>query len=168
MQSFHPRRTPRTRLSRAVFTVVNIEQSGRTLSEADLAACEDRLGFHLPEPYRRFLLRNNGGRPSPDTIDIENLPGGPTDVHTLFGTDETEEIGGLDWYISTFSERIPRELVPIARDSGGNLFCISLSESDYGSVVYCDLDSSFHVGGASYYRVAPDFDSFLEDSVARG
>jgi len=142
--------------------MVVIEHSGRMLTEHDVIKIEDRLGVRFPAPYRRFLLKHNGGRPTPDTIDVEGLPGNSTDIHSIFGTDETDEVAGLGWYVSTYAGRLSGDLLPIARDSGGNLFCLSLSRSDFGSVVYCDFDPTFHLGGATYYRVAADFDSFLE------
>jgi hypothetical protein len=62
--------------------MVAIRNAGRPLSEADIASFEERIGHRLPEPYRRFLLKNNGGRPpmGVSTIDIDQLPGSPTDV----------------------------------------------------------------------------------------
>ena len=139
-----------------------IKQSGRILAEHDIAATETRLGVRFPDPYRCFLLKHNGGRPTPDTIDVEDLPGSPTDIHTIFSADESNEENGIEEYLSVYAGRISSDLLPIARDSAGNLFCISLSRADYGSVIFCDFDPNFHVGGATYYRVAADFDSFLE------
>jgi hypothetical protein len=146
--------------------MVRIRDVGRTLSEAEVVALEQRIGHHLPESYRRFLLQNNGGRPAldMDTIDIEHLPGSPTDIQVFFGIDDPVESCTIDWNLRMFENRISNQLLPIACDSFGNRFCIALSNSDYGSVVYCDFSPTFgpHVGTAIYYRVAPDFDSFLE------
>ena len=71
---------------RRVCVVVEITEEGRPLSEDDIVNLEGRIGCRLPEPYRRFLLKYNGGRPTPDadTIDIERLPGSPTDIGDAF------------------------------------------------------------------------------------
>jgi hypothetical protein len=144
-----------------------IEELGRALSEAEIAALELRVGCRLPESYRNFLLKFNGGRPAPymQVVDIENLPGGDTDVMMFFGIDRSVESSTIDWNLSALEERIGEQLLPIARDSGGNRFCINLSKNDFGSVVYCDFEPGFgfHASdSAIYYRVAPDFDSFLD------
>lgn len=146
--------------------MVRIRDAGRNISEVEVIALEQRVGHRLPEPYRRFLLQHNGGRPTldKDTVDIEHLPGSPTDVQVFFGVDDPIESCTIDWNLTTFRDRISDQLLPIACDSFGNRFCISLSGSDQGSVVYCHFSPTFgpHVGTAIYYRVAPDFDSFLE------
>jgi hypothetical protein len=149
---------------RGVFIMVEIRNSGRALSNDDIVKLEQRIRCRLPESYRRFLLKNNGGRPplNIDAIDIEHLPGAEVDVGDFFGIDDQIEACDIDWNLTTFKGRIASELLPIACDSFGNLFCVSLSDSDYGSIVYCDFDPNWHLGGATYYRVAPDFDSFLE------
>jgi cell wall assembly regulator SMI1 len=143
--------------------MIRIQETGRTLSEAEVVALERRISCRLPEPYRRFLLEHNGGRPpvNADVIDIEHLPGSEVDVKVFFGIEDPIESCNIDWNLKTFEGRIGDQLLPVACDSFGNLFCISLSPPDYGSVVYCDFDPSWHLGAAIYYRVAPDFDSFL-------
>jgi hypothetical protein len=45
-------------------TPVFLRSCGPEVSEADLAAFEATLGYPLPDDYRDFLLRYNGGRPS--------------------------------------------------------------------------------------------------------
>jgi hypothetical protein len=144
--------------------MVAIRNAGRPLSEADIASFEERIGHRLPEPYRRFLLKNNGGRPpmGVSTIDIDQLPGSPTDVGDFFGISDPPVSCDIEWNIHALENRISSHLLPIADDSGGNIFCISLSQPDFGAVVYCDFDPTWHLGGAVYYSVAPDFDNFLE------
>jgi hypothetical protein len=98
-------------------------------------------------------------------VDIEHLPGGEADVSEFFGVDDPVRSSTIEWNLINFKGRISDHMLPIAMDSGGNLFCISLSNRDFGSVVYCDFDPGFghHVSeSAIYYPVAPDFDSFLE------
>jgi hypothetical protein len=99
------------------------------------------------------------------TIDIEQLPGGEADVNVFFGIDREVVSSTIDWNLRTLEGRISNQLLPIANDSGGNRFCLSLSKADYGSVVFCDFDPGFGFHASNsviYYRVAPDFDSFLE------
>jgi hypothetical protein len=140
-----------------------IEEQGPSLTDADAAALEARLGKRLPASYRRFLLANNGGIPVPNTADVPGLHQSPTDVQELFGLGL--EIGSscIDWNIETFVGRLDPHLLPVGRDSGGNVFCLSLRAADEGAVIYCDLESVYGDYGKAppLYQVAADFDQFL-------
>lgn len=129
---------------------------GSTSSES-LEALEEQLGAHLPETYRRFLREHNGGQPTPDVVDVDGLPGSPTDIQVFFGIGCTVESSEIEWNRRTFSGRIPSRMLPIACDSGGGLFCLSLSGQDSGSVIYVDAQGPMSIE----YPVATDFDAFL-------
>lgn len=138
--------------------MTTIRRDARALTDEEIRAFEERLGWPLPEEYRRFLLENNGGRPTPDVIDINGLPGGSTDVQVFFGLDRSVKSSGLDWNLEMLRGRIDERLLPIACDSGGSVFCLSLHGIDLGCIIYCDFVES----KVSYYRVAPSFSAFLE------
>jgi SMI1-KNR4 cell-wall len=137
--------------------MIRIEEPGPSLSEIDVAGLERRVNARLPRTYRLFLVRNNGGVPIPETVDVPGAPGSPTDVQVFFGIGRGVESSDLDWNAQTFLDRIPKGILPIACDSGGNLFCVGLSDSTAGQIFYCDLERAAHL-----YLVAPDFDAFLE------
>jgi len=134
-----------------------IEGPGKPLTNDDLADLERTLRAALPSQYRGFLLRNNGGIPSPDTVDVDGVPGSPTDVQVFFGIGRPVESSDLSWNRQTFSDRLPDRMLPIACDSGGNLFCLSLSGEDAGSVIYVDLEQR----QPAFYLAAEGFDAFL-------
>src|SRR2546421_37952 len=48
-----------------MFMAPRITDSGAPPSLDDLEQTEERLGVRLPEDYRSFLLRQNGGKPTP-------------------------------------------------------------------------------------------------------
>jgi hypothetical protein len=133
------------------------EQTGRAVTNEDLHALENALQVNLPSQYRTFLLRFNGGIPSADTIDVEGLPLSPTDVQVFFGIDRAIASSDLKWNRSTFLDRLPERLLPIACDSGGNLFCILVAGQDVGSVIYADLGQPEPL----LYVAARSFDGFL-------
>jgi hypothetical protein len=145
--------------------MIEIRGAGPPLTEESLTSFERELGTSLPDSYRRFLLRNNGGRPplEKDTVDVEGLPGSPTDVQDFFGLGDPIESCDLRWNKETLCERIPDSLLAIATDSFGSAFCISLKGADRGAVSFCDLQSvAFNYeADPDFYPVAPDFDSFL-------
>ena len=124
-----------------------------------------RLGVTLPDQYRRFLLDFNGGTPTPDTVDIKDLPGASADVQIFFGIGRSVESSDLEWNLATLAERLEEGLLPIASDSGGSVFCLSLQGRGRGAVLYCDLQSVFANFGANpkLYPVASEFEAFLKN-----
>jgi hypothetical protein len=138
--------------------IVIIQEEGRRLAESEVVAFEEELGTTLPEGYRQFLLEHNGGRPEPDVIDIEGLPGGSAEIQEFFGFGCSIESSNLDWNRAMFRTQFQEDLLPIACDSGGCIYCISIRGTRCGSIVYCDFVES----KVTYYSVAPSFETMLK------
>jgi hypothetical protein len=51
--------------------MVQITEPGPSLTDSDIHALERKVGATLPEDYRAFLLRWNGGVPEPGHFPIE-------------------------------------------------------------------------------------------------
>ena len=143
--------------------MMTLEDRGPKVAETAIASLEESLGSPLPSEYREFLIASNGGVPTPDTIDIPGFPESPTNVQVLFGVGRSVESSCLQWNLRTLAERLDPKLVPIACDSGGNVFCLSLRPPDSGAVLYCDLQAVFadYKSKPQYYAVAPSFGLFL-------
>src|SRR5882762_5438868 len=104
-----------------------IEDVGPKIETRDITALEAELGAVLPDSYREFLLLYNGGVPTPGTVDVSGLRGTPTDVQEFFGIATSLESSDLSWNLSLLSERcVGFRALPIACDSGGNLFCLKI------------------------------------------
>jgi hypothetical protein len=61
--------------------------------------------------------------------------------------------------------RLPAGLLPIAADLGGNIICISLRETDEGTVYYWDWYGQFpdpRPPDANVYPIAESFERFLK------
>ena len=134
-----------------------ISDKGKRLTEEDWADLEKESKVTLPSEYRLFLLENNGGLPKPFVVDVEGASGSPTDVQVFFGIARTIESSDLRWNRRIVSDRVPADLLPIACDSGGSLFCLSLRVRDAGSIIFVDLEQ----GDPAFYFVADGIDSFL-------
>ncbi len=137
--------------------MATIRKDARRLGEMEIVAFEARLGCSLPDDYRKFLAEYNGGKPSPDVIDVVGLPGESTDIQVFFGLDRSVASSGLDWNLQAMRGQIEERLLPIACDSGGRVFCLSLRDADRGSIIYRDLAES----EVTYYRVASSFDELM-------
>src|SRR5437899_12283709 len=55
-----PMEAVRVEIAGTIAPVILVSR-GPTISEGDIARFEDRLGYQLPEDYREFLLKYNGG-----------------------------------------------------------------------------------------------------------
>jgi cell wall assembly regulator SMI1 len=141
--------------------VTEIRDPGQPIGEQEVAAFECELGARLPADYRQFLLTNNGGRPVLDVVDIAGLLGSPTDVQVFFGLRRKFESSQLSWNLQLIAQRcLGQRVLPIACDSGGNLFCLQVSDGDGGtsSVVYLDMADA----ACTAHAVAGTFGEFLQ------
>jgi hypothetical protein len=85
--------------------------------------------------------------------------GCPIDVQVFFGIGREVDTSNLAWNLAFIGERCPNhQVLPIACDSGGNLFCLEIKDGIAAKVVYCDLDGPECV----FYKVASSFESFLK------
>ena len=125
-----------------------------------IAAFEARHRIQLPADYRRFMLENNGGRP------LQNIhPRLQTDVNWLFGFNREPAWASLDWNIENYRGRLPPHCLPLACDSGGNLFLLRLDRAHHGVIVFWDhereveADDGTHIQGMPV--AAKNFSDFL-------
>lgn len=135
-----------------------IENAGPRIQPADIAGIEAELGTALPASYRQFLLHKNGGTPTPDVINVPGADWSPTDVQVFFGIGRSEPSSDLAWNLALVVERCPGlHALPIACDSGGNLFCLRVGRDAPAKVIYCDLNDP----ECATYEVAASFDEFV-------
>lgn len=137
---------------------MKIDTLGPPVCADDIARIEQDLDAKLPADYKKFLLQFNGGAPTPDTVDVLNAPDMPTDVQVFFGIGRPVRSSDLFWNLAFINKRcFGQHLLPIACDSGGNLFCLRVERDETVEVVYCDLDQSDCV----MYFVASSFSEFF-------
>jgi len=144
-----------------------IDDLGPPITQEEVAALERLLGFQLPSDYAAFLLRYNGGSPTPDTVPIQDWPAGGThdEVRMLYhlGSDPADDVYDLRWNFEMLAGRIPPGLLPIADTGGGDDFCLWLTGDERGSVVLRDHEAEDDPPTcANLHRVAPTFTTFLE------
>lgn len=118
-----------------------IENTGPSITLADIADFEAELAIRLPATYQDFLLACNGGAPAIDVgIDVPGIPGSPTDVQVFFGLGRAVVSSDLRWNVKLLeNSRSPDRLLPIACDSGGNLFCLRFERGRAVEVAYYEL-----------------------------
>ncbi len=124
-----------------------------SLDESALGAFEGEIGSRLPDEYRTFLLRHNGGVPdpacflAPDDPFEEGSERSERELFCLFAlhdgawNDDTPE-GSRGFPLQEawrdlVAERGERDLLPVGRDLSGNYVCVGLLD---GSVSFYDHD----------------------------
>jgi hypothetical protein len=156
----------------------NANQFGR-LSEKRLEQLEKRLRGRLPEDYRSFLLRHNGGRP---TLSRFTFPLDGEEQETILEWffavhdqpyEEPEDWSPDDWdpdsgelppyfgqsleevWADLRSEKPRAGVLPIGRDPGGSLICLGYAGKRVGKIYYYDHETD------SFINLADSFTDFL-------
>ena len=142
-------------------TEVKITGAETPVSSEALEQVERRLDIHLPDQYRQFLMRHNGGKPNPDLFKCAD--GGGSFVHKFLaihnGPYENFEQESLSFWAN---QAVPDNIVPIACDAFGNYVCLSVSGADTGALYFWNHEKQRRK--ASYKNlclIAKSFDQFL-------
>lgn len=136
---------------------------GERLTEAAVAAVEERLGVRLPASYRDFLGRTNGGAPAVPAVH----PGyGFVLDQALFGVRD-ERLADLLYVNAWFGDRLTEDWLAIGHLQGG-LLALAVRGPAVGTVGYLDDDdrrdrdefTAVQRCAQLMHRIAPDFGSF--------
>lgn len=118
--------------------------------EKTVSEFEEKHHLNLPDSYRGFLIRYNGG----DTPETKFKSGKvSSDVRYFYG------IGNVAYStqkIVDLNDLVSKQILPIARDSFGNYIALCLSADSFGSVVFCD-----HEKGYKVTEIASSFNEFV-------
>ena len=137
---------------------MEIQGSNEVLTESRLRDFERINGVQLPQQYREFLLKYNGGYPKPYYFTISKEQG-ICMVNIFYGIGEMYD--NLDKKIDIFDDILDAGFIPIADDSGGNQICLGLTEKYFGDVYFWIHDEDPEDMG-NMYLLAKDFGGFLE------
>jgi cell wall assembly regulator SMI1 len=132
--------------------------------EAHVVTLESRLKCSLPEDYREFLLQHNGGRPRERAFQFKLRTGVGTDsVVDWFLSIYDGEFSNLEQVLDTFRDRLPSDVLPIARDPFGNLVLLGLGGKVRGKVYFWDheLEPDGVPNWSNIDLVADSFDRFM-------
>lgn len=143
-----------------------IDNTGPTITASDLEALEQRLGAPLPSDYAAFLLRYNGGSPTPDGVPVEGwADGGPIlEVRELYRCKPRPlDTDDVLWNVECYAGRMPGGLLPIGANSCGDQICLWITGEDRGAVVLWDHEAEHKPPSCkNIYAVARTFSEFLE------
>lgn len=142
---------------------IQIEDGGPSISEERLAQVEERLGIEFPVDYRSFMLKYNGGEPSPNSFQFKEFDGDYTDSLVLMFLAIDSEKFNLEQEVEIYAGRIPDHLVPIAADPFGNVICIAVAGPSAGAIYFWDHEEEGDVlNNDNVYLIADTFTEFLD------
>jgi hypothetical protein len=132
------------------------------LSEEELSEFEKVNQTQLPNYYREFLLKYNGGVPFK-----QKNRNPPTIVNYILGMHNGDYYSSLYKHIDMLGRRLPYSSLPIATDPFGNLFIMSLHPESYGHIYFWDherepeIQDGHNIDNISF--VAYTFEEFINE-----
>jgi len=121
-----------------------MKKTGNNLSELDLHEFESKFQIHLPNDYKEFMLRSNGGIPVDGWIfnyveDGDSNRSVIRDFLVIYK--EESKVNVYDdlarAYIAIQNEQsAPQNYLPIATDPGGNIIFLNAGKDKNGEVYF--------------------------------
>lgn len=140
---------------------IQITASQLPLTELQIEAFESEIGIVLPWQYRQFLLRFNGGHPTPCEFGFRQGAYGRSMVSEFWAIHEGPS--SLKWRFDTYKiveKRMADDLMPIAGDPFGNQICLGISGIRSGQVFFWNHDDEDEPE-RNVHLSAPSFEEFL-------
>jgi cell wall assembly regulator SMI1 len=143
---------------------MKVTNSQVKLTTAKIEQLELEAGISLPDDYKAFLLKHNGGEPNVSKFKtkdskVESYVSFFLPITSMVEDNLLEEIEGI-----THAGQIPANLIPIASDPADNRIVLSVDGDDCGKVYYWAWDEEVEDHVASYKRmrlIAESFSDFL-------
>jgi hypothetical protein len=153
-----------------------VRDQKRQPTKAETEDLERRLGGSLPPTYAD-LVDEYGGTAFEKRVKFPiTAPcswGARGSVNVFFGFLDEEDVYDLRWNLNTYEGRVPRELLPIANDPGGNLVLLGIRGENEGRLFFWDHENEQqpgpdgNVGYGNICLVASDLDAFMNSLFAK-
>lgn len=124
-------------------------------SFSDLTKLENYVGYSLPESYKTFLSKHNGGRVKPNTFETTNKEI-ETSIQFLYGITEKRIYDLQTNYGEWQRKDRPKSYLPIGVDNFGNSIILDLS---HGHILFWSHDTP----ELRLIEISKDFDGFLKN-----
>ena len=141
--------------------MISIKGNGGENTEAKIAAFEKKWNISVPEPYRSFWCRYNGGSTAYSYVKFTGEEDG-TDVRKFYGLGTEKTWDDLNCY-PYMDEWIENEVptLPIARNIWGELIVIGLEGEERGKVFLVPCVMGFH-DDEEPWLLGRSFEEFME------
>jgi hypothetical protein len=150
--------------------MVEMVESEKITTSKEIEQFEALIGQMLPDEFKQFLLLHNGGSPEPEGF-------------KFFLNDNEPEMAMVAWFLAlyegedenirddfyTFKDRIPKNMLAVARDPGGSLILLGLQDENKGQVFFWLRELEAEDGEPATYDnvafVANSFNEFLDSFI---
>ena len=139
---------------------------GAKVATDEIISFERQIGLTLPDDYKHFIMKTNGGLP------VDQLIFGYNNVVTLrvtvshfrrlfsFGNGKDDIRNNYEYLVK--NRKISPCLIPVGDDMEENVICISLAKEDFGTVYFCNLkEKDKKTGFCIVSRIAESFSGFV-------
>ncbi|MQP66283.1 hypothetical protein GE253_13125 [Niveispirillum sp. SYP-B3756] len=116
-------------------TELSLSKTHHPLSEEDMRLLEIELKFPLPEYFKKFYLKHNGGTPNLSCFEPDDPNYDAYEISQFLPIkDKTSDGRNIENTCQKMRKKgvFPSDLIPFAKDWGGNFFCITPN----GSVIF--------------------------------
>lgn len=138
----------------------NMDTVNEKITLKDITEFENRCNINLPNEYKDFLLRYNGGYPKASTFKISDEYGESV-VNKFYGIGNMK--GNLDKVYEILDGELPEGFISIGSDPGGNEICIGIDEKYYGKIYFWIHDMESDEELSNMFFLADSFTSFFEN-----
>lgn len=107
-----------------------------TAKEEDLDRIEQKFHVKIPAEVREHCLAYNGGYPEKPVFTDKNGDEYSVDLFIPVRDGRKRPMEETLRLLRADDGVIPDWLIPFAEEDGGNLFCFSVRESDFGAIYY--------------------------------
>ena len=151
--------------------ILNLMDYGDTINSKMISTFEQELNVSLPEEYKAFMIKNNGGMPEDDVVFdyydnvTETQKRAVVQEFYIIYSENNYEVDNIKNICKGFwkDKAIPTSMFPIGSDPAGNIICISLSPDEYGVIYFYNHEyENVDTGYMMKSKVADSFDGFLE------
>ena len=143
-------------------TLAHIIQTNDNLLLEQIIKFQIDNNIKLPEKYKQFMLKWNGGYPEPNLFRISDKQGTSV-VNILNGIGDMYD--NLEKVMEIYKNRLPNSFIPIGDDPGGNVICLGI-EKPYNEAIYFwdhENESSNPEVMSNMYFLAKDIGTFLDN-----
>ncbi|MGU3370243.1 SMI1/KNR4 family protein [Bacillus mycoides] len=145
---------------------LSFEYTFKQIKIEDIESFEKNNGLKLPDDYKSFLLKDNGGKSNRRRFSTKDDVVTSSIMMFFPLSEETENNlqNSLNYYIK--GNKLPSKFIPIGKDPADNIICISIHGSDIGSVYHCHtyhIDDEGELEPKFIRKIASSFTEFVNE-----
>lgn len=128
------------------------------IDENIILQIQENLNIKFPSDYIECVIKNNGGRPNPDSFDFEGHEEAVfNSLLSLHSEDKENMISVCEW----IRYRLPGNVIPFANDPLGNYICFDYRENNNPVIVFWDHEIAGKDKEKCLTKICNSFDELL-------